>query len=145
MTDEFKTSGNGGTSSSTGATWREVGKQFEDLGKSLAEAVRITWTSEENRRRLQEMRTGLETMVKEVSQAINESMTSPQAQQAKSQVGKTAESLRVAGEQSAQELRDQLLVILQQVNDELGKLTKRMESGRPAGDTQPTEPPSAER
>ncbi len=126
MTDENK-------NPSTGEAWREVGKQFEVLGHTLADAFRTSWQSEENRRRLQEMQTGLESMVKEVNKAINESMASPQAQQARSQASKAAGTVRTAGEQSAQEIRAQLLVGLRQVNEELRKLVERMESNKPSG------------
>ncbi len=133
MADENKTTNGGNTPPATAEAWREVGKQFEVLGRTLAEAFRTSWQSEENRRRLQEMQTGLETMIKEVNKAINESATSPQAQQARAQAAKTAETFRAAGGQSAQEIRGQLLVALRQVNEELRKLVERMESGKPSG------------
>ncbi len=132
MADENKTPNGGGTPG-TGEAWREVGEQFKVLGKTLGDAFRASWQSEENRRRLQEMQAGLETMVKEVNKAINESVSSPQAQQARTQASKTAGTVRAAGEQSAQESRAQLLVALRQGTEELRKWVNRMESGKPSG------------
>ncbi len=132
MTDEYKAPNGGGTPGQ-GEAWREVGEQFKVLGKTLADAFRVSWQSEENRRRFQELRTGLETMVKEITKAINESMTSPQAQEARSQAARTAETVRTAGEQSAQEIRVELLAALRQINEELRKCVNRMESSKPSG------------
>jgi len=111
--------------------WQDVGKQFQELGESLAQAVRTAWENEENQRRLQELRTGLEAMVQEVGQAIDETATSPQGQKIREEAGKTVETLRSAGEQTAQELRPQLINALQQLNSALQKLIERMEKRNP--------------
>jgi hypothetical protein len=50
--------------------WRQVGKQFQALGESLAAAFRAAWEDEENRQHVREMQAGLEKMVNEVGQAI---------------------------------------------------------------------------
>lgn len=121
--------------------WREVGKEFQTLGKSLADAVRAGLTNEENRRRIQEMQSGLEAMVREVNSAIKESYTSPQAQQARSQAGRAAGSLRTAGEQTLQEIRPQIVAALRQLNQELEKMTNRMRSEKESGKAE--EPPGA--
>ena len=42
----------------TGEAWREVGRQFQALGESLATAFRTAWESEENREHVQDMKTG---------------------------------------------------------------------------------------
>ncbi len=141
------TTGSTGSTGGTGQTgsgeaWREVGKQFETMGATLAEAVRTAWYSEENRKRLMEMQSGLESMVKVVSQAIKESASSPQAQQAKTQARTTAGHLRDAGEQTIQELRPHLVSALHQVNEELRKLVARLESEKAASANKTNEPPT---
>jgi uncharacterized protein (DUF2342 family) len=134
-----------GAPQSGGDAWREVGREFQTLGKTLAEAMRAALTNEENRRRIQEMQSGLESMVKEVNSAIKESYTSPQAQQARSQVGRTADTLRAAGEQTVQDIRPQVVAALRQLNQELEKLTNRMRTEKTdAGKTQdPSDAPKA--
>lgn len=107
-------------------SWQDVGKQFQELGESLAQAFRTAWENEENQRRLQEMRTGLESMVREVGQAIDDTASSPQGQKIREEAGRTVEALRSAGEQTAQELRPQLINALQQLNSELQNLIERM-------------------
>ncbi len=131
--------------------WREVGKQFEVLGQTLAEAVRTSWYSEDNRKRLQEMQGGLESMAKQVTTAIKESAANPNAEQAKTQVKRTAETMRSAGEQTVQEIRPHLVNALHLLNEELEKLVKRMEAEKaaPADKSNippvPPAPPSNER
>ncbi len=121
-----------------GEAWRDVGKQFETLGTTLAAAVRAAWQDEGNRKRVQEMQTGLEAMITEVSHAIKETAASPQGQQVRGEVNRAAQNLRVAGEQTMQEVRPHLLSALKQVNEELQKLLDRMEEGK---GTKPPQPP----
>ena len=107
-------------------SWQEVGRQFQTLGESLAAAMRSAWEREENRKRLEEMQNGLESMVDEVGKAIKDTTNSPQAQQVKEEAQKAAGSFSNAFEQSAQEVRPQLLSALRQVNVELQKLIDRL-------------------
>jgi hypothetical protein len=106
--------------------WQEVGRQFQVLGESLAQAVRTAWEKEENRQRVSEMRTGLEAMVRDIGKAIDESASSPQGQQLKEEAKRAAAALRSAGEQTAQEVRPQLLNALEKVNEELKNLIEKM-------------------
>lgn len=111
-------------------SWQEVGRQFQTLGESLAQTMRTAWENEETQRQVNEMRTGLEAMVHDVRQAIEESTSSPQAQKVRQDANRAAESLRNAGEQTVQEVRPQLINALEQLNDELQKLINRMEARR---------------
>ena len=140
------------TAKSTGSVhdsgWQEVGRQFEALGQSLAEAMRAAWENEETQRRVQEMRVGLESMAREVGKAVEDTANSPKGQQVRQNAERTAESLRTATEQTIQEVRPQLITALQQLNEELQKLINRMgqKSGPSAGgsssgvDNDPTKP-----
>ena len=112
--------------------WQEVGKQFQTMGESLATAFRSAWNDEQNRKKVQEMRTGLESMLNDVGKALDETAKSPQAQQAKVEARKTAESLKAATEHTAQELRPLILDALRKLNDELAKFVTRMETPKPA-------------
>lgn len=109
--------------------WREVGQQFKALGESLAAAFRTAVNDEENRRRMRQMQDGLESMVSDVNKAIHEAVESPQGQQVRADVEKTAENLRSAGEQAVQDVRPQLLSALKTATEEMQKLVERMERG----------------
>jgi methyl-accepting chemotaxis protein len=119
-----------GSASSAEGSWQEVGKKFEELGASLAYTVRTAWEHEETQRRLQEMRTGLEAMVRDVSQAIEDSANSPQGQRIRQDANRAAETVRSATEQTINEARPQILNALQQLNEEIQKLTQRMQQQR---------------
>ena len=108
-------------------SWNEVGRQFKALGESLAQTMRTAWQNEETQRQLQEVRTGLESMVKDVEKAIKDSAETPQGQQIRQDVNRAAGSLRTAGEQTVQEVRPHLIDALQKVNAELQKMVDRME------------------
>lgn len=106
--------------------WDEVGRQFQSLGASLAQAVRSAWNDEENRRRVQEMQSGLESMVREVGEAINDTANTPQGQKFQQDAKRVAEDLVDTGEKTVQEVRPHLMRALEQLNDELSKLVDRM-------------------
>jgi hypothetical protein len=126
MSDEQKDQQAGQTPPSSEA-WQEVGRQFQLLGETLAEAVRASVNDPQHRQRLNEMQGGLENMVKEVDKAITDAAASPHAQQARSEATKAAESLRSATEQTIQDVRPRLLDALKQVNEELRRFVSRME------------------
>jgi hypothetical protein len=107
--------------------WQEVGRQFQQLGESLAQAVRTAWNDEENRRRVQEMQGGLEAMVEDVGKAIRDTAKSPEGQQFQANAKRTADQLVSTGEQTIQEIRPHIVNALTQLNQELQKLVNHME------------------
>jgi hypothetical protein len=123
----------------TADAWREVGKQFEALGNSLASAFRTAWEDENTRRHVHEMQTGLETMVNEVSRAIKETAESPEGQKARIEAERAAQSLRAAGEKTWQESKPQLVSALRQLSAELQKTITRLEEEAKPTETEGTE------
>jgi hypothetical protein len=111
--------------------WQEVGRQFQELGDSLAKAVRAAWEREDTQRSVHEMQEGLESMVSKVNQAINESANSPKGRQVKEELNRAANNLRIAGEQTVQETRPHLVSALKQLNIELQKFIDQVESASP--------------
>jgi hypothetical protein len=111
----------------TEEAWREVGRQFQALGESLATAFRTAWESEENRQHVESMKNGLESMMDRVNQAIQEFSDSPDGQRVRSEVEKAAQSARAAGEKTVQDAQPHLLSALDRINAELQKVISRME------------------
>jgi hypothetical protein len=107
--------------------WQEVGRQFQQLGESLAQAVRTAWNDEENRRRVQEMQGGLEAMIEDVGKAIQDTAKSPEGQQLQANAKRTADQLVSTGEQTIQEIRPHIVNALSQLNQELQKLVNHMQ------------------
>lgn len=107
-------------------TWAEVGRQFQALGESLATAFRTAWESEENRQHLENMRTGLESMVQDIDQAVREASASSEAQQARSDMEKMATSARAAAEKGLQDVQPHLLSALEWINVEMQGLIDRL-------------------
>ena len=83
MTDEENQSTSESSQEAKENSWQEVGQQFQVFGESLATALRTAWENEENRKRLDEMRSGLESMAENVSQAVKETAASPRAHPAR--------------------------------------------------------------
>ena len=117
--------------------WREVGQQFHTLGVSLAAAFRAAVDSEESRRHLKNLQTGLEDMATELGTVINEAAASVPARDLRVKAEKAATTARFATEDALQEARPQILSALRQVNAELQRIIERAEAKKP-------EPPKAE-
>jgi len=131
MTDEQTTQQTEHVQSTPTDAWHDVGKQFEALGQSLATAFRAAWESEENRQRARTMQAGLESLVNQVGQAIQETAASPEVHKARTEAEKAAESFRAAGQRTWQESRPHLVSALRQVNDELQKMIGQLEHEEP--------------
>lgn len=119
---------NQSTQSTTGDSWKEVGSQFEALGNSLAEVFKTAWNNVESNVEAQQVKTSLESAVRQVGQALDDVSKTPEAQNLKDNAKRTAESLRTAGEQTVEEARPQILSALQKANEELQKLIDRLQS-----------------
>lgn len=132
-TDRVETSGAEQSRSETRQTWEEVGRQFNQLGQSLATAFSALWKSEETQQQLESLRDGLQALADEVSVALSKTASHSETQKVKAEVHKAAESARKATEKAAEEARPQIISALKQVNTELQKLIQSMES-REEGD-----------
>jgi len=113
-------------------SWQEVGGQFQALGRSLADAFQAAWQSEENRRQLNDMKKGLESMASQISQAIEQAAASPKGRQVRQQAEKSAGAAQAAGKQALQDAQPHLLAALRQINGELQKLIARLQQSGPA-------------
>ena len=116
-----------GKSTSGSQSWEDVGRQFQTLGESIAAAFRSAWGKEETRQSFQKMQTGLEGMVTEIHQAMQETFDAQDVDQLKTDVRKTVDDFAGQGKQTFHEVRPHLVGALQQVNQELQKLIDRME------------------
>jgi hypothetical protein len=130
------------TTGSTRDAWRELGEQFEQLGRSLAAAIRNTLEADENRRRLESLRSGVEDMASEVSKAIEEASASPEGQQVLDSVERTAENAVVIGQKVFDEARPHIISAMRQVNAELEKFSRRMEQEKSSGASETGSPKS---
>jgi hypothetical protein len=124
---------------STESTWSEVGKQFQTLGETIADAFRATWEREETRQHVAGLQAGLEQLVSSVGEAISEFGESSEGQRLRAEAEKAAGSARAAGEQAWEDAQPHILSALRQVNEELRKVTSRIEGTEDQGDEQPAE------
>ena len=114
-----------------GESWKEVGHQFEVLGESLAQAFRSAWGSIENKTEAQQVKDSLESMVRQVGAAIEDTVKSPEGQKIKEDAKKTAETIRSASEKAVIEARPQIISALQKANEELKKLLDKLAQSEP--------------
>jgi len=110
------------------ASWQEVGKQFESLGVSLAQALRSTWGRVGSTSEAQQVKAGVESLLRDVGKAVEDTAASPDGQKVKEEVNRAAQSLRTAGEQTLEEAKPQIISALKQINEELQKLIQKVET-----------------
>jgi hypothetical protein len=107
--------------------WREVGKQFQALGESMARAVRAAWEDEKNRQQLRDLQAGMERMVDDIGEAIKQASESPEGQRIREEAKRAADSAHAAGSQAWQDARPHVVSALRQVGAELEKMIGKLE------------------
>src|SRR5258708_32154602 len=105
------------------ASWDDVVREFQLLGKTLADAVWAAWGGQDGRERVRELQNSLQSIIDEVNRAVDQGIATPEAQQARAPLTRLTESIRVATERTTEELRPELLALLRQANAELRRLT----------------------
>jgi hypothetical protein len=113
-----------GTSSNTGTSWEDVAKELQALGETLGDAVRAAWKQTDNDQRMRELHDSLNSTIEDLNRTVEQSATTPEAQQARDQFARLTESIRQAAEQATKELRPELVSMLRQANAELRRLTR---------------------
>ena len=119
----FKRTPPAGSGSGSGASWTDVANEFQTLGESLGDALRAAWQRQDNDERTRELRDSLNSMLEGVSRVIDEGITTPEAQQAREQLTRVAESIREATARASQEVRPELLAMLRRANAELRRFS----------------------
>ena len=131
MTDEPENPGTSTQSEAGSDSWQEIGRQFHMLGEGLANTFRAMWEKEENQQRLQEIRSGLNDMANQVSEAVKDTANSPEGQKFRAELGAAASNIKSSAVQASEAARPHLIAALQQVNNELQKILDQLEKEPP--------------
>ncbi len=105
---------------------RSIADELAKLGQQLATAAQKAWDSDERRRLQTEITTGVQRFGQELSGAVNKAAESDQAKELRTRATKVADDMQKTD--VIEEVRKGLLVGLEAINRELGKLLERMES-----------------
>jgi hypothetical protein len=115
-----------------------IADELAKLGQQLATAAQKAWDSEERKRLQNEITTGVQRFGQELQAAVNKAAESEQAKELKTRATKVADDVQKTD--VIDEVRKGLLVGLEAINRELGKLLERMET-KP-GETEVAAPPA---
>lgn len=107
--------------------WDAVVEDFQHLGNSLSAAVKEMWSDERNREQLKQFRTGLEDMVKQVGNTIDEASKSEQANNVRQEVKKAATDVRGLGSKVYTDSKPHLVGLLQNISSGLDNIIQRLE------------------
>ncbi len=118
--------------------WQEVGRQFQQLGESLAAAFQTTLNDETTRQNLRDLQDGLENAVQGIRSTVQKGVGELKDQNIGEQARQAAETLKTAGEQTVDEVRPHLLSALQQLNRELDQFIATIQP-------KPDQPPKEEK
>ena len=107
-------------------TERSIADELTKLAQQLTTAAKTAWDSEERKRLQSEIMTGMQRLGQELNSAVNKAAESEQAKELKMRATRVAEDVQKTD--VADEVKKGILVGLEAVNRELGKLLERMES-----------------
>lgn len=120
---------NGGTADEKVGDREELTAQFRELGQRLVATARAAWESEQRQELQQEITDGLRTVRDQLNDAVDNVRTTARAQGAtetvKEQVKKAAETAR--SNELLNEMRNGLANGLRELNEQLGRLSERLE------------------
>ena len=101
---------------STSSSWQDVRAEVQALGNTLGDVFRMAWRSQDADSALSRLRQLLSSATQELNETVD---GTPEAQQARDQLVRVADSLRQAAERAGDEVRPELLRMLRQANVEL--------------------------
>lgn len=107
-------------------TERSIADELAKLGQQLATAAKTAWESEERRKLQGEITTGVQRFGQEIGAAVSKATESDQAKELKTRATKMADDVQKTD--VVDEVRKGILVGLEAINRELGKLLERLES-----------------
>jgi hypothetical protein len=102
-----------------------IADELARLGQQLATAAQKAWDSDERRRLQNEITTGVQRLGQELSTAVSKATESEQAKELKTRATRVADDVQKTD--VIEEVRKGLLVGLEAINRELGKMLERME------------------
>jgi hypothetical protein len=105
---------------------RSIADELAKMGAQIAAAAKSAWESEERRKLQGEITTGVQRFGQEMTSAISKATDSDQAKEIKTRATKVAEDMQKAD--VVEEVRKGILVGLEAINRELGKLLERLET-----------------
>ena len=120
MTEESKT---GATGSVDEESTGDVSSEWHDLGQNLKEIFQNTWESAERQKLQKDIESGLADFANSVNKAVDEFKVSPTGQRLKSDVEDLHE--RVKSGEVEGKAKQELAMILQKINAELGKISEQ--------------------
>lgn len=104
---------------------RTIADELARLGEQLAAAAKSAWENEDRKKLQAEITTGVQRFGQEISDAVNKAAESEQAKEFKTRATKIADDVQKTD--VIEEVRKGILVGLEAINRELGKLLERME------------------
>ena len=107
--------------------WNEVGKQFQTLGKSLAEALNASVQDEKVQQELNKMQAALDTTSTQIKQKAKEVSDAARSKDVKEETKKLDEQAQAAGQDLVKEIQPQLTDALKKMQAGLDKTVKDLE------------------
>jgi hypothetical protein len=130
MSEEQKA--NSGASTEEQELGSEMLEELHSLGRQLSKAVKSLWESEDSRKLRQEIGDGFVELGMQLDSAVKSAQESEAAKQFSDQVKETVERARVSD--VASQLEEGLVTGLREMNEQLSKLIRSVESEEPGAD-----------
>lgn len=103
--------------------WEELGRRVSELGDAIVAAVRAAADDPENRKRLDELKSGLESMVTVVGDAFSGASETNEGKR----LGEAAERVAAAGRRAAEDMKPKIADVARKAGDVLKDAADRMQ------------------
>ncbi len=104
---------------------RNIADELGKLGKQVADAIKAAWESEDRKKLQSEIAEGFQKFGKEVSEAAEKASESETAKELREKAEKVVEEIRESD--VVEDVRKGILIGLDALNRELGKLLEKLE------------------
>lgn len=111
--------------------WAEVIEALNSLGSSIGRATKAAVDDDENRRRMRELRDGLESLAARLGESLEGAAASPEGQRVKEAATAAVATVAEAGAQVAEEIRPHVLDAVRAANERFKQAAEQWESGAP--------------
>jgi len=128
VTENQQTSDETTTEETRQNQWETILKDFQVLGENIAENIKNAWQDENTQKQFSDLRTGLQTVVDQVSDAIDEARQAATSEEVKTEVKKAAGEVKELGAKVYTDTKPHLVNTLKTLSDGLQGIISRLES-----------------
>ncbi len=118
--------------------WDAIRRDFQNLGQSIASAVKDMWQDDKCREQLGELRSSLENIGNQVGKVVDEAVDRSKAKNVKAEAQRAVDEVKDVGGKVYTETKPHLVYALKTLDDTIQKVIARLEHVETQSPTSPS-------